>query len=154
MEELQSTGDNEKKIQVIFIIILVAISVSAVICFTLLFESNESEDQGPTGPALTMTYNAISPSYVYNLTSSGENLVMIVDVRSCKCNYDAGHLPNATWNINPQSFYNTTNDLLIYDNTGAKSIEFCEQLVNHTYGAIYYLEGGINAWQNAGYEVV
>ena len=154
MEELQPTGDTEKKIQLIFIIALVAISVSAVICFVLLSGFNESENQGPSGPVFTMTYSTISSDDAYNLTSSGNDLIIILDVRSCKCNYNSGHLANATWNTNPKIFYNQTKDLLIYDNTGAKSIEFCEQLVNHTYGAIHYLEGGINAWKNAGYEVV
>lgn len=154
MEELQPTEDIEKKIQLIFIIALVAITVGAVICFALLSNFNESINQGPSGPTFTMTYSAISSDDAYNLTSTGHNLTIIIDVRSCSCNYNQGHIPYAIWNPNPKDFYNHTKDLLIYDNTGAKSIEFCEQLINQTYGTIYYLEGGINAWKNAGYEVV
>jgi rhodanese-related sulfurtransferase len=141
--------DKEKKIQVIFIIILVIISVSAG--FGLLYIIY-NEEKGPSGPIITVTFSGVSPQTAYNLTYSNKNLI-ILDVRTCKCNYNKGHLPNATWTTNPLLYYNTTNDLLIYENNENLSIEFCEQLVNHSYGKLLYLEGGIYGWQEAGYPI-
>jgi len=150
MDEQQTTG-KEKKFQVILIIVLVLISISAIVWLT--FPSGTT-GQGSTGPVYTTTYSGISPSQCSELMSSTENPITIVDVRECKCNYNAGHITNAIWNINPRSFYNVTKDLLIYDNTGSLSIEFCESLIGYTYGAVYYLEGGIDAWRDANYPTV
>ena len=43
---------------------------------------------------------------------------------------------------------------LIYCQDGETSISFCENLVNHTYGEIYHLDGGINEWEKAGYSTI
>lgn len=154
MEDFQEQEDKEKKIQVILITVLVIISVSAVFGFTVLSLSGESNNPDTDKPDISKTYSTISADDAYSLASIGNNLTTIIDIRSCKCNYNKEHIPNAIWNINPQSFYNTTSNLIIYDNTGEKCIAFCEELVGHVYGSIYYLEGGINAWKDAGYEVV
>ena len=149
--EVKSTVDKERKIQVILIIAIVLISISAIIW--LIFPSGTTTEHGPTEPVPTATYTGISPENASNLINSSDNII-IVDVRSCKCNYDKGHLPDATWNIDPLSFFNETRDLLIYDNNLESCIDFCNALVNNTYVAIYYLEGGINAWIRAGYPTV
>ena len=150
MEENIPKGEN-KKIQVLLIFILIIISVGAAIGYTL---STEQEENGPTGPFLTNTYSAISPTDALALiNSTNETQLIIVDIRSCKCNYNSGHLPNSTWNVNPLSFYNLTEDLLVYSKNNVDSIEFIEKLLNKTYGDLYYLEGGINAWKLAGYPV-
>jgi rhodanese-related sulfurtransferase len=149
MEYNKPAKDNEKKIQVVLIIVLVVISVSAA---AGLYISYENQDKGPTGPVITVTYSGISVETAYDLTVNNENL-LVIDVRTCKCNYNKGHLPNATWTNNPMGYYNTTNDLLIYENNETLSIEFCEQLTNHTYGKLLYLEGGIKAWEESGYPI-
>ena len=149
--EQQPTEDSEKKIQVILIIVLVVISVSSVLWLTLISGSLEQE---LTEPVLTTTYSSISLQDAVGLVNSSDNSTIIVDCRTCKCNYNKGHLPNATWTINPEDFYNTTRDLLVYDNHGEKSTQFCQNLTGHVYGAIYYLEGGMDAWKEGTYPVV
>ena len=148
MDEELPTHEKEKKIQAILIIVLVVISISAVSLLMLLDEPI----QGSTELVYTTTFRGIDPYNTSKLIITNEHLV-IVDIRSCKCNYEEGHLPNAIWNTNPHSFDNETNDLLIFDTNGSKSIEFCQNLLGQTYGALYYLEGGINAWRTAGYPI-
>ncbi len=149
MENNKPVKDNEKKIQVILIIVLVIISVSAGVGLSISFDD---QDKGPTGPFITLTYSGISLQTAYDLTANNENL-LVIDVRTCKCNYNKGHLPNATWTTNPLVYYNSTNDLLIYENNETLSIEFCEELVNHTYGKLLYLQGGIKTWEEEGYPI-
>ena len=105
--------------------------------------------QGLTDPTFTTTYSGLSPTQGYTLINSSEDSIIIVDVRECQCNYNKGHIPNAIWNINPRSFYNETKDLLIYENKESLSLDFCESLKGHTYGSIYYLKGGMDAWKSA-----
>ena len=150
--EQQPTEDSEKKIQVILIIVLVVISVSSVLWLTLI--SGLLVEQEPTEPVLTTTYSSISPQDAVGLVNSSYNSTIIVDCRTCKCNNNKGHLPNATWNINPEDFYNTTKDLLVYDNHGEKSTQFCQNLTGHVYGAIYCLDGGMDAWKEGTYPVI
>lgn len=143
---MEKEKSSEKKIQVLLIIVLVAISAGAVLYLTMQYSIIGA---GPTGPVLSTTYSAISPTNASQLIQDNDNLVLIVDCRTCKCNYNKNHLYNATWTINSEDFYNTTNDLLVYDNNEEKITEFCEELVGHTWGEIYYLEGGMDAWKNA-----
>ena len=150
MNEDQSSLKREKKIQTILIIVLILISIVAVLGLTYIINTN---DNGQGELTITKSYSGITPRIASDLMNTSDNLV-IVDVRECKCNYNKGHLIDATWEINPSNFFNTTSDLLIYDNWEDICIEFCEKLVNNTYGVIYFLEGGINAWNNAGYPTV
>ena len=102
----------------------------------------------------TTTYTSITPDEANNLINNGEQLVIIADIRGCKCNYEQGHIPGSIWRINPKSFYNTANDILVYCNDGNKSKTFCQELTSHAYGNIYHLDGGIKAWENNGYEII
>jgi rhodanese-related sulfurtransferase len=102
---------------------------------------------------ITTSYSFISPDDAHQFIVSTTHNLTIIDMRSCKCKYDGEHIPGAIWNVNPMSFYNTTNDLLVYDELGAENILFCKDLVNHTYGKILCLRGGIDAWKSAGYRV-
>lgn len=144
MEE-KLTGGKEKKIQILLIIVMALICTSAIIWLTF---ASGIIGQGLTGTGFTTTYSGLSPTQGYELINSSEDTI-IIDVRECQCNYNSGHIPNAIWNINPRSFFNETNDLLIYENKEALSLDFCESLKGHTYGAIYYLEGGMDAWKSA-----
>jgi len=147
MEEVTPKKDN-KKIQTLLIIIIVIISVSAIIGFTL---SSENINNEPAVPIITTSYSAILPEDAQNLIMLNETPLIIVDIRSCKCKYDDGCLPNAIWNRNPYSFVNLTEDLLVYSDEDADCIEFFEELLNNTYSRLFYLEGGYDAWKNAGY---
>jgi len=146
MNEVQPIEKSRKKLQVILIIAIVVISSGAVIGITL---SLELTNQGPTGPVITKTYSGITAENASILAN--DETIIIVDVRSCKCRYNSAHLPNATWETDWTIYYNETKDILVYDDDETESIQYCEQLINHTYGAIYYLKGGINSWKNAGY---
>ena len=140
--------EENKKIQVLLIIILVIISAGAAIGYTLTLKTTDNE---PTGPILTTTYGGLSPEDALYLVNHNKTPMKIIDIRSCKCNYNSGHLPNATWNVNPLSFYNSTDDILVYSKNNEDSINFLEKLVNNTYSRLYYLEGGYDAWTGAGY---
>ena len=96
----------------------------------------------------------ISSKDAFKLMNSTTKNLVIVDIRHCKCNYNTNHLPGAIWDINPESFYNTTDDLLVYDNNGTESIYFCKKLANKVYGKILFLQGGIDSWISLGYPVV
>jgi len=146
MNEDKSGIKKERKIQIILIVVLICISLIAVIGLTYSFDANEKES---FGKIISVIYSGISPRNVSNLINASEDII-IIDVRECKCNYNKGHLIDAVWDINPQNYYNTTSDLLVYDNWQDICIDFCEKLVNNTYGSIYYLEGGINEWKNVG----
>ena len=153
MDTTQPNIKESKKLEKIVAIILVLIIAFAVIYLSIdSFWKNKSNT--PNKIEYTRYYYFLLPENAYSFINTTTHNLTIVDMRSCKCKYNGGHLPNATWNVNPTSFYNTTDDLLIYDENGAESIEFCENLVNHTYGKIICLQGGIEAWKNEGYEVV
>jgi hypothetical protein len=148
-EEITPKEEN-KKIQVILISVLIIISSSAVIGYKIstdyLFQNNE-----PTGPFLATFYTSISAEDAYNLIIANETPLIIIDARSCKCDYNKGHLPNATWNVNPYNFWNKTEDLIVYSKTNEDSIFFLDKLVNKTYSRLFYINGGYKTWLNAGY---
>jgi rhodanese-related sulfurtransferase len=138
---------NNNKIKIIF---LVAILVISIVVFLRPALSSIKIEEIPT---YTSTYSPLSPQQAHDIITTNASPITIVDVRSCQCKYDTEHIPGAIWNTNPTSFYNTMNDLIVYDNNGTESMEFCKQLVGNTYGSIYYLDGGINAWKKAGYQI-
>ena len=149
MVEEWSTESDGNGLKTIAIILIVVISIAGVTGLTL--SADWTEQVHPVREYTTF-YTAIAPKEAKELMDNASNL-MIVDIRSCDCDYKEGHLEFATWNTNPRSFYNTAHNLLIYCEDGNDSISYCNYLVNHVYGAIYYLEGGISAWKNAGYRV-
>jgi len=152
MEESQQTGDNEKKIQLLFIIILVAISVCAVLYLTIQAIWTE---EPPVETQYTSSYTNISPQAAYDLINTTNNL-SIIDCRGregcglCQFN-NQGHIPGAELNQNSLTLYNYTADILVYSKNGSVGEEFCQELVNHVYGEIYNLEGGFEAWKTVGY---
>jgi rhodanese-related sulfurtransferase len=150
MNSNESGANKEKKIRTVLIVLLILITAISVVGLTYIYYPNDGE---LTDNKITVTYAGISPRNASNLINTSDNII-IVDIRECKCNYNKGHLIDAVWDINPLNFYNSTSDLLIYDNFEDICIDFCEILVNNTYGDIYYLQGGITAWQRAGYPTV
>ena len=156
MAEEWSTSNHGNNLKSTLVIVIVSICVISAAVWTLSTGwalpsvlTNEQQFQ----PDYTTSYTTIDPETAYELVFNNSNPLTIVDIRSCDCDYEAGHIPNAIWRTFAPSFYETTSDLLIYCNDGELSVTFCEDLLNHTYVAIYLLDGGIEAWKNAGYRV-
>jgi len=156
MAEEWSTSSYGNNLKTTLVIAIVVISVISVTAWTLSSSwtlpstlINEEQEQ----PNYTTSYTAIDPEAAYEIVFNNSQYLIVVDIRSCDCSYDKGHIPHAIWQPSPTAFYETTSDLLIYCNDGELSVTFCEDLLNHTYGAIYLLDGGIEAWKNAGYRV-
>ena len=145
--------NNLRLIAIITLILILVISSVFVVAFDV-FNIFAEED---TGPHYTTTYAGITIEEAYDFINTTTNNLTIVETRSCKCKYNSGHIGDppkfeaihsSNWNV----FYNTTDDLLLYDEKGElECIEFCENLVGHTYGKIYYLIGGFTAWSQAKY---
>lgn len=156
MAEEWSTSNHGNNLKSTLVIVIVAICVISVAVWTLSTGwalpsvlTNEQQFQ----PDYTTSYTTIDPKTAYELVFNDSNPLTIVDIRSCDCDFDEEHIPDAIWQVNPTLLYNTTNDILIYCQDGLSSVTFCKDLLNHTYGAVYVLEGGINAWKNAGCRV-
>lgn len=127
----------------LFIIILVIGVLILVFSFTQILENNNINTL-----KYTNSYETINVTVSKELIEKGN--ITVIDCRGgCKdCVWKNGHLPNAEWNNNYEFFYNTTENLLVYCQDGKKSKVFCENLVNHTYGKLYCLDGGFNTWKN------
>jgi len=97
----------------------------------------------------TQSYQNITVEKAKEIINSTYNL-SVIDVRGLEgcsaCQFRKGHLPGAVMNTNPETLYNSTNDILVYSRDGTKSAWFCEQLMGHVYGKVYNLEGGWNVW--------
>ena len=104
-----------------------------------------------TGVHYTNTYTNITTPEAKQLIKSTSNL-SIVDVRGLEgcssCQFKRGHLPGAVMYENPEEFYNTTNDILVYSVDGTKGCWFCGQLMGQVFGNVYNLEGGWNDWKS------
>ena len=156
MAEEWSTSNHGNNLKSTLMIVIVAICVISVAVWTLSTGwtlpsvlTNEQQFQ----PDYTTSYTTIDPKTAYELAFNNSNPLTIVDIRPCNCSYNKGHIPNAIWRTRPMLFYEKANNLLIYCKDCELSVTFCEDLLNHTYGAIYLLDGGIEAWKDAGYGV-
>jgi len=100
-------------------------------------------------PKYTITFETINVTETKLVINTSEN-VTVVDIRGLEgcgpCQFNKGHLPGAIRSTEASMFYNYTSDIIVYSVDGALGETFCEQLVNHTYGRIYNLQGGWNAW--------
>lgn len=149
MVEEWTTVQDRTTLKTLLTIIILAISIISIATLTLsaswapLIQTNQ--------PTYTTTYTSITSQKAYDFVYNNSHPIVIVDTRSCDCDYKQGHIPGAIWQINPTPFYNSTNDLIIYCQDGQSSTTFCEKLLGHTYGAIYHLEGGLDAWERTGY---
>lgn len=96
----------------------------------------------------TKEYQVVSVSEAKQILDTVENVTVIDCTGGCQpCSWKNGHIDDALWNDNPTSFYNLTNDILVYDDAdGNLSLSFCQSLVNHVYGKIYCLRGGYQEW--------
>lgn len=127
-----------------FIAILIAetIILSSVVAAVIVFDIAELME-----PQYTTRYETINVSQAKELIATATNLTVIDCRPGCgPCQFKKGHLPGAILTSNPSAFYNYSCDFLVYCNTGKTGAKFCISLLNHTYGKIYNLDGGWNAW--------
>ena len=137
---------------IIVIISFIVLTISLSADFGRLTGLTKEDQTNEIG--YTTYFNSIRPFEAHSLIYNNFNLT-ILDVRECECAYDRGHLPKAIWSDDPENFYRSTNDLLIYcDNGTDESLIFLNKLINHTYGSMYHLEGGIQAWIRAGFTTI
>ena len=104
-----------------------------------------------------LAYKTISVSDASAMIQSSPNLV-ILDVRTAD-EYAQGHLKGAI-NIPLSDLpvqigeLDRNRPILIYCRTGVRSAQASTILVNAGFTQVYDMEGGLNAWINAGYPTV
>jgi rhodanese-related sulfurtransferase len=147
-------GENLQKKKTAFCIILVALIAS-----TLVLIKPASAEEG---------YQNISVETAKHMIKHTSNL-LILDVRN-QSEYDQGHLYNAQllplyqiqnwdWNntsggLNLNFLQAHVNDtVLVYCKAGSRSGPACEILAEHGFAHVYNMEGGLNAWMQAGYDI-
>ena len=170
MIEEQEFYQKEKNIgKLIAVILLTIIIVIAGILAVLFIIIPETANNEKNGKVLATSYENISVEDAYFLITT-EADTLIIDTRSCACNYNyGGHIENLSAPIPYQALcnactsdkpyytgnhdiYNATGAIIVYDNSGSTdSRDYCEALIGYTYGKIYHLIGGFSAWKQAGY---
>jgi len=139
------------KVSAILLVIILILGIIYIV-------TSQNENQNP---GFTMTYQDTSPKQAYDLLNKSINNteynLTIIDCRGLEgcstCQFNRGHLPGAKLNQNYETLYNHTNDILVYSVDGTVGANFCENLTGNVYGAIYNLEGGFSAWDDAGYKI-
>jgi rhodanese-related sulfurtransferase len=153
MKKPASSQKKDLKKETIVTIILLIIVIIAAFYVTLSYLFPEALE-------LTTDYKNIDAETAFNLIENSNNLI-IIDCRVLEGygpvefeNYGRLDYDSVYINANPYIHFNTTEDLLIYSTNGKVAEDnFCKILVNHTYGEIYNLEGGFEAWKNAGFPI-
>jgi len=148
-------------IKLTILIIILAIVATYVVFFSPFIGllNNSEQTNRPTS-----SYSTINVEEAYQLLNTGRNINLIDDPVGCHCRYDEEHIGDffhydallvTRLNYGIEALYNTTDDTIIYDDDGlGEGLVHCEALVNHVYGDIYYLEGGLDAWKAKGYPVI
>ncbi|HUV83605.1 MAG TPA: rhodanese-like domain-containing protein [archaeon] len=128
------------------IIILLLLSTSALGCLTNVPEKEAGE---------SIKYINIPVSEAKIKVDSGE--YFILDVRTQE-EYDAEHIagsvliPNEVL-LNRLDEVPSDKPILVYCRTARRSSISSQDLIDNGYSKVYNMEGGIAAWQNAGYPV-
>ena len=153
----------ERRIVIITIIAVVILAIAGLSYFLLNSGNNQNNNENTNDLNFTNSYSLLSIHEVYDLIYNQSKEVILVDVPSTGISrYNGSHLENALSihdkNHFPQgikSLYNTTEDVIFYDDFDDLGDEFgvyyCKELVNHTYGNIYYMQGGLTEWIEFGY---
>lgn len=147
-----------KKLISLLLIISIAVIVS-FLAYNLYIQKQNSNNNNHIS-LLTTSFTNISVQNAYNLIYNQNKNITIIDVPTKGITrYNESHLENAIM-VDDEShlpegletlFY-INNDILIYDDDGVGIGKFyCEKLLNHTYGKIYYMIGGFSEWKEQGY---
>ena len=128
---------------VLAIMLVVAISLTSCV----------STHSPCTPNPLSITYKNVTAAEAQQLIRENSNLI-ILDVRT-QSKYDSGHIPNAAL-IPVEELADRLGELdetkliLVYCQSGGRSAQASQVLVDNGYSQVYNLEGGIIAWQEAG----
>ena len=128
-------------------LILVMISIFLFLISGCIEEQKNNEENQQPGNQYIKYYTNITVEDAKELINSTINLTII----DCRNQPVYEWIKISTWSKNPEEFYNYTGDILVYSQNGGFSAQFCNNLINHTFGNLYNLEGGIEAWKNKGY---
>jgi len=136
---------NHKKIILLIFGIIIILSI---ITLSLIIVFKPPYPEKSIIPQYTTSYENVNVSFAKELIETSLNLTIVDCSGGCRdCTWKNGyHLPRAQWIEFPETLYNYTSDILVYCQYGIKSVDFCEQLLNHVYGKIYHLNGGYIAW--------
>ena len=136
--------------QALGIAAIITVWVISCVCLVTFVDISNNDIIEDTIIKYTDHYTTVNVTEAKIIINDTVNLT-VVDCRGgCKpCTWKKGKLPNAIWETDPTVYVNSTNDILVYCLTGVKSLSFCEQLVNNTYGKIYSLDGGYNSWRSS-----
>jgi parallel beta-helix repeat protein len=110
--------------------------------------------------AYALPYTNIDVDTAYNMITNGSfpNLV-VLDVRN-QSEYDGGHIYGAVWipvweleaRIGELAGHEN-HEIIVYCLAGSRSATASDILDSHNFTMVYNMEGGITAWQSAGYPV-
>ena len=149
MGQIEPEQKQSKKSEIAIAALLITITVIAVVYLNFYYTADNNQDN--TDIIHSASYQNLTAEAAYNLKNNVEDL-LIVEIGSCQCKWKGNCIdPNALWTVNPADLINETRDILVYSYSGDDVIEFCDALVNKTYGEIYYIEGGTQAWKDLGY---
>ena len=157
MDETNPEKKKGKFLEAIIAIALVTITIIASVY--LLYPTFFQDSQNDIYEGFAQYFANISVAEGFELINTTTDInLSIIDVRGLEgcgpCQFkNKGHLPGAVLNSNPDSLYNTTAIFIIYSVDGIVGANFSQQLINHVYGKIYNLEGGFEAWKDAGFEL-
>jgi len=141
------------------VIAIVLVIITIIASIYLLYPTFFPDSQNTLYEGFAQNYTNISVAEAYDIINTTTDInLSIIDVRGLEgcgtCQFkNKGHLPSAVLNSNPDSLFNSTAIFIIYSVDGTVGANFSQQLVNRVYGKIYNLEGGFDAWQDAGYEL-
>ena len=149
---------NKKIIIPITLLITVIVIIIAIVGFIVINQNTNNKNNSI--PSVKTGYINITVQNAYDLIYNQNKNITVIDVPTMGITrYNESHLENAIM-IDDQKYlpegmetlYNIINDILIYDDDGrGAGIFYCEKLVNHTDGKIYYLIGGFSEWKEQGY---
>ena len=141
-----------------FIILIVAWVVYSITQPSISIQPQTATSTSIQSPSVSqLAYKTISVSDASAMIQSYPNLV-ILDVRTAQ-EYAQGHVKGAI-NIPLSDLPGRIGELdrnrpiLVYCQTGVRSAQASTILVNSGFTQVYDMEGGLNAWINAGYPTV
>jgi rhodanese-like protein len=146
------------------IIIIVAIALCLVtFSYFIFIDKSFFNNNGYGDLELTANYTHISAHDLFDLIYNQNKDLILVDVPSIgDSRYYESHLESAIlihdknhFPLGVKSLYNSSKDVVFYDDFDDLGdyfgVRYCKELINHTYGKIYYLDGGLTNWIEEGY---